>query len=278
MIFLLKALSLFFSRLLRYWKIRFKHIKRNFKRNRKRLYTSKISLIGGETAEMPGIYQQNIYDLAGFCVGAIEKKKYYNRKLIKKGDIAIALPSSGIHSNGFSMVRSILRDNHINLDDADPFLKSKNIGETFLKPTKIYTKLLNKLNTLNLIKRSVNITGGGLIKNPPRVFDDNLSLKININYWHLPIEFKWLKEKGNLNIFEMLKVFNCGIGMIVFAEKDCVDDVIQYAYNYNENCFVIGEMVEKCESSVFLKETLKNGQQWNSSFYFRKRIKFKCNH
>jgi len=218
---------------------------------------AEISLIGGETAEMPGIYQQNIYDLAGFCVGAIEKKKYYSREFIKKGDIAIALSSSGIHSNGFSMVRSILKDNDISLYDADPFEKSKTIGETLLEPTKIYTKFLNKLNALNLIKRSVNITGGGLIKNPPRVFDDNLTLKINVNNWHLPKEFKWLKKMGNLSTYEMLKVFNCGIGMILLVEKDYVDEVIQYVNNGNENCFVIGEMVEKCESSVFFEGNLK---------------------
>lgn len=218
---------------------------------------AEVSLIGGETAEMPGIYQQNIYDLAGFCVGAIEKKKYYSREFLKKGDIAIALSSSGIHSNGFSMVRSILKDNDISLYDSDPFGRSKTIGETLLEPTRIYTKFLNKLNALNLIKKSVNITGGGLIKNPPRVFDDNLSLKINVNNWHLPIEFKWLKEKGNLNTFEMLKVFNCGIGMIVFSEKDCVDDVIKIANNNNENCFVIGEMIERSESLVFFEGNLK---------------------
>ena len=155
------------------------------------------------------------------------------------------------------MVRSILKDNDISLYDADPFEKSKTIGETLLEPTKIYTKFLNKLNALNLIKRSVNITGGGLIKNPPRVFDDNLTLKINVNNWHLPKEFKWLKKKGNLSTVEMLKVFNCGIGMIVLVEKDYVDEVIQYANNGNENCFVIGEMVEKCESSVFFEGNLK---------------------
>ena len=165
--------------------------------------------------------------------------------LIKKGDIAIALSSSGIHSNGFSMVRSILKDNNISLYDTDPFEKSKTIGETLLEPTKIYTKFLNKLNTLNLIKRSVNVTGGGLIKNPPRVFDDNLSLKINVNNWHLPKEFKWLKKKGNLSTFEMLKVFNCGIGMILIIKRKDLEKFSTFSKKIKQPIKVLGKITNQ---------------------------------
>ena len=169
------------------------------------------ALIGGETAEMPGTYMKDKFDLAGFAVGIVEKRNLLNKKKIKSNDIILAIPSSGLHSNGFSLVRHIIKKK----------FKSKlpiNIKKELIKPTKIYVEEINKLNEKNLINSCANITGGGLINNLIRVMPDNLSLNIDLSKIKIKNIFKWLK-KNNISDSEMLKTFNCGVGFCIIANK-----------------------------------------------------------
>ena len=169
------------------------------------------SLVGGETAEMPGTYEKNKFDLAGFAVGIVEKKKLLTKNKVKINDIVLAIPSSGLHSNGFSLVRRIIKEK----------FKSRlpiNIRKELIKPTKIYVKEINKLNKKNLISSCANITGGGLINNLIRVIPDNLCLNIDLSKIKIKNIFKWLK-KNNISDSEMLKTFNCGVGFCIIANK-----------------------------------------------------------
>ena len=168
------------------------------------------SLVGGETAEMPGTYGKNKFDLAGFAVGIVEKKNLLTKKKIKAKNIILAVPSSGLHSNGFSLVRYILKKKNL-------FLSSK-IKKELLKPTKIYVKELNKINKKKLITGCANITGGGLINNLVRVVPDNLCLNINLSKIKIRPIFKWLK-KYNIKDSEMISTFNCGVGFCLITDK-----------------------------------------------------------
>ena len=169
------------------------------------------ALLGGETAEMPGTYHKNKFDLAGFAVGLVEKKNLLTKNKIKLNDIILAVPSSGLHSNGFSLVRSVLKKKK-NLY-LSTFLK-KNL----IKPTKIYVKELNQINEKKLINGCANITGGGLLNNMIRVIPDKLCLNIDLSKIKIKSIFKWLK-KNNIKDSEMLKTFNCGIGFCLITNK-----------------------------------------------------------
>jgi len=169
---------------------------------------SNCKLIGGETAEMPGIYSKNKFDLAGFSVGIISKKKILSKKNVKKNNIILAIPSNGIHSNGYSLVRSILKKNKI----------TNNLRKEILKPTKIYAKEILKLVDSNLINASAHITGGGLVENLLRSIPENLTLNIDLSKIKITKIFKWLKNK-NITDKEMLKTFNCGIGFCIITNK-----------------------------------------------------------
>ena len=169
---------------------------------------SNCKLIGGETAEMPGVYSKNKFDLAGFSVGIVSKKKILDKKNVKKSDVILAVPSNGIHSNGFSLVRSILKKNKI----------PKNLKKEILKPTKIYSREVLKLSDNNLIKSAAHITGGGLIENLLRSVPKDLSLNIDLSKIKILKIFKWLKSK-NISDKEMLRTFNCGVGFCLIAPK-----------------------------------------------------------
>ena len=169
---------------------------------------SNCKLIGGETAEMPGVYSKNKFDLAGFSVGIVSKKKILDKKNVKKSDVILAVPSNGIHSNGFSLVRSILKKNKI----------PKNLKKEILKPTKIYSREVLKLSDNNLIKSAAHITGGGLIENLLRSVPKDLSLNIDLSKIKILKIFKWLKSK-NISDKEMLRTFNCGVGFCLIAHK-----------------------------------------------------------
>ncbi len=174
------------------------------------------ALIGGETAEMPGTYSKNKFDLAGFAVGLVEKKKLLIKSKIKLNDIILAVPSSGIHSNGFSLVRYILKKKNLYLP---PHIKKE-----LIKPTKIYVKELNIINKKKLINGCANITGGGLLGNLIRVIPDKLSLNINLSKIKTKPIFRWLK-KNNINDSEMLKTFNCGVGFCLITNKHNVNRI-----------------------------------------------------
>ncbi len=175
------------------------------------------ALIGGETAEMPGTYQKNKFDLAGFAVGLVEKKNLLTKHKIKLDDVVLAVPSSGLHSNGFSLVRHILKKKKNSY--LSSFLKIN-----LIKPTKIYAKELNKINDRKLINGCANITGGGLLDNIIRVIPDKLCLNINLSKIKIKPIFKWLK-KNNIKDSEMLKTFNCGIGFCLIANKKNINNI-----------------------------------------------------
>ena len=178
---------------------------------------SNCNLIGGETAEMPGIYSKDKFDLAGFSVGIVSKRKILNKKNVKKDNLILAIPSSGIHSNGYSLVRAILKKNKI----------TKKIKNELLKPTKIYTKEILKLVNRNLINAGAHITGGGLIENITRSVPNNLSINIDLSKIKIKKIFKWLKSK-NLSDLEMLKTFNCGVGFCIIIDKKNINKVKKY--------------------------------------------------
>ncbi len=205
---------------------------------------SGCALIGGETAEMPGHYKQNDFDIAGFCVGAVERENLLNKNSVVKGDCVIGLSSSGIHSNGFSLVRRILELNSIDIFEKCEFDKNISLAETLMKPTILYTKAFLAANKNFKIKSISHITGGGLIDNPPRAFNENLTLKFDMNNFKLPPLFKWLKDRANISLFELTKTFNCGIGFLIFVDKNDAQEIISDINKIGYNAFLIGSMVE----------------------------------
>ncbi len=178
---------------------------------------SNCKLIGGETAEMPGIYSKDKFDLAGFSVGIVSKKKILSKKKVKNDNLILAIPSSGIHSNGYSLVRSLIKKKNI----------SKQLKEDLLKPTKIYTKEILKLTNKNLINSAVHVTGGGIIENIVRSIPDKLSANIDLSKLRPQKIFKWLKSQNISNI-EMLKTFNCGVGFCIIIDKKNLLKVKKY--------------------------------------------------
>ena len=184
------------------------------------------ALVGGETAEMPGMYAAGDYDLAGFAVGAVERSKALTGATVRPGDVVLGLASSGVHSNGFSLVRRIVADANLGYDAPAPFAEGASLGEALLTPTRIYVKpLLKALSAKGFraggIKALAHITGGGIVENTPRVLPKGTMAAIDAAAWRLPEVFHWLRRAGNVADREMLRTFNCGIGMIaVVGEKD----------------------------------------------------------
>ena len=183
------------------------------------------ALIGGETAEMPGMYHGADYDLAGFCVGIVEKDKIINGSTICAGDAVIGLGSSGPHSNGYSLIRKILSNSGADLNQ--PFADSS-LGQILLAPTRIYVKPLLKLFNQVQVKGLAHITGGGLLENIPRVLPDNTVARIEAKSWQRPAVFDWLQQNGNVTDTEMHRTFNCGIGMVVIVAAADVKKVLQH--------------------------------------------------
>jgi phosphoribosylformylglycinamidine cyclo-ligase len=176
------------------------------------------ALIGGETAEMPGLYEPGDYDLAGFAVGAVERRAILPRKDIKSGDAILALPSSGVHSNGFSLVRRVVQRSGFHLSDPAPFAGGQSLSAALLTPTRIYVKqILAAIRKTGAIKALAHITGGGLTDNIPRVLPRALAAEIDLASFALPPVFQWLQREAALDDAEMLRTFNCGIGMILIV-------------------------------------------------------------
>ena len=175
---------------------------------------SLCSLVGGETAEMPGVYDNDKFDLAGFSVGIVSKKKLLHKKKVLKGNIILAIPSSGVHSNGYSLIRSILKDTVI----------TKKLKIELLRPTKIYTKEILNLTKNNLINCAAHITGGGLVNNIARSIPDDLCLNVDLSKINTKNIFKWIKSK-NISDQEMLKTFNCGVGFCLIVKKQNIKKI-----------------------------------------------------
>lgn len=206
---------------------------------------SGCALVGGETAEMPGMYSDNDYDLAGFCVGIVEKTKLISGKNIQSGDVLIALGSSGIHSNGYSLVRKVLEHAKVNfnLDLENEKIGSQTLKEALLTPTRIYVQtVLNLLKDFE-IKGIAHITGGGITENLPRVLPEFIDAEIDLSSFSLPPIFNFLKDKGNITLPEMLKTFNCGVGMILTVSKDIAESAVQKAQDLGENAWIIGHTI-----------------------------------
>ena len=200
------------------------------------------SLIGGETAEMPGFYPVDEYDLSGFCVGIVDKKKIINNKTIEIGDKVIGLKSSGVHSNGFSLVRKVFDVNKENLNEYIESLGCT-VGEALLEPTKIYVKPILKLIEQVKVKGISHITGGGFYENMPRMLREGVALKIDKNSYEVPPIFKLIAERGNIPERDMYNTFNMGIGMAVIVPESEVEKSLEILKEAGEEAYLIGEVI-----------------------------------
>jgi phosphoribosylformylglycinamidine cyclo-ligase len=212
------------------------------------------ALIGGETAEMPGMYAPGEYDLAGFTVGAVEREQLLPKKTVGQGDVLLGLASSGVHSNGYSLVRYIMKEAGLNYHDKAAFDASKSYAEALLAPTRIYVKpCLQAIRDASCgIKALAHITGGGLPDNLPRVLPDTISAMINRASWQRPAIFEWLQKTGNVPEADMLRTFNCGIGLVLVAEKGAADRAKAVLEAAGEQVFVIGELAARGAQEVVI--------------------------
>ena len=199
---------------------------------------SGCSLIGGETAEMPGMYEGEDYDLAGFCVGIVERDEIIDGNGVKVGDTLIGLASSGPHSNGYSLIRKVLEVNQI--DPAQLMLEGKPLIELLMAPTKIYVKSILNLIAQSPVNALAHITGGGLLENIPRVLPDNATAVIDTNSWQRPAVFNWLQEMGNIREHEMYRTLNCGVGMVLCVPSETVTAALDLLRKSGEEAFILG--------------------------------------
>ena len=218
------------------------------------------ALIGGETAEMPGVYPKGRYDLAGFCVGAVERGQMIDPARVKAGDVAIAIASNGAHANGFSLIRKVIAVSGQDINAPAVFAPGMTIGEALLAPTAIYAKpfqaVLNAIGHEHL-HGVAHITGGGLIENPPRAFGvrafgDELSLQLDLTTWGLPPVFAWLKSAGNIENLEMARVFNCGIGMLLYVPAEKTDAAVKAITENGHDAWVAGVLTTAADAPVIL--------------------------
>jgi len=201
------------------------------------------ALVGGETAEMPGMYGEGDYDLAGFSVGAVERGHVLpDLDGQKSGDVLIGLSSSGPHSNGYSLVRKIVERSGLAWDAPCPFAPEQTLGQALMAPTKIYIKTVLPLLKAGLVKGGAHITGGGLIENPPRAVADGLVPRIDWAAWPQPAVFEWLQRAGGVSDHEMRRTFNCGVGFMLIASPEHAPAVLESLLDAGEDAFVIGEL------------------------------------
>ncbi|MDE4006240.1 phosphoribosylformylglycinamidine cyclo-ligase [Glaesserella parasuis] len=213
---------------------------------------SGCALVGGETAEMPGMYHEGDYDLAGFCVGVVEKSEIIDGSKVQVGDTLIALGSSGPHSNGYSLIRKVLEVSGAKPTD---LLEGKPLSEHFLAPTKIYVKSVLELIKQAEVHAIAHLTGGGFWENIPRVLPADVKAVINEASWEWLPSFKWLQEKGNISRYEMYRTFNCGVGMVIALPEKDVETALTVLTEAGENAWVIGK-IEALGSGTELVEIL----------------------
>jgi phosphoribosylformylglycinamidine cyclo-ligase len=204
---------------------------------------SGCALIGGETAEMPGVYQGDDYDLAGFAVGAVERDALLPRADIVEGDVILGLSSSGVHSNGYSLVRKVIETTGLPWTAPAPFMPKQSLGEAILTPTRIYVKAcLAAIRETNAVKGLAHITGGGFPDNIPRILPKGLGARIDLARVAVPAVFQWLASEGGIAESEMLRTFNCGIGMIVVASPEKADAVVKAFTRAGETVVMLGDI------------------------------------
>ncbi|HEX5263081.1 MAG TPA: phosphoribosylformylglycinamidine cyclo-ligase [Phenylobacterium sp.] len=203
------------------------------------------ALVGGETAEMPGMYAAGDYDMAGFCVGAVDRDKVLPRMGDQKpGDILVGLGSTGPHSNGYSLVRRIVERSGLAWDAAAPFEDGKTLAQALLAPTRIYVKTVLPHLKAGHIKGLAHITGGGLIENPPRAIAEGLVARFDWDAWVPPPVFGWLQEVGGVSDLEMRRTFNCGVGLMLIVDPHDLAEVLEGLVRADEDAFVIGELAK----------------------------------
>lgn len=205
---------------------------------------SNCALIGGETAEMPGLYDEEEYDVAGFVVGAAEKSQLWGPDRISEGDVLIGLPSSGVHSNGFSLVRKIVKDAGFTWKDQVGGESAATLGELFMTPTRIYVKAVQPFLGTDKVQAASHITGGGFVENIPRMLPEGLGAEIALDAWDIPYAFQWLKEKGNLTQDDLLETFNIGIGFVVAVKKEDEELIMNKLQNQGEKPVKIGSVIK----------------------------------
>ena len=219
---------------------------------------SGCALIGGETAEMPGLYAQGDFDLAGFAVGAAERGTLLPKPGLAAGDVVFGLASSGLHSNGFSLVRRIVAKTGLSWDAPAPFAPSRKLGEALLTPTRLYVKpLLAALKANEAISALAHVTGGGFPDNLPRVLPDNLAVRLDLGAFAAPPVFGWLAGQGPVSQAEMLRTFNCGIGMVVFARRDGADEASWALREAGLAPVEIGRLIARDGAAVVMDGRLK---------------------
>lgn len=211
---------------------------------------SECALIGGETAEMPGFYDEDEYDMAGFAVGVVDKSKILDKTSVSEGDVIIGLASSGIHSNGFSLVRKVLDVENIDLSQSIPQLEGKTLGEVLIEPTKIYVKPVLTLLDKIKVKSIANITGGGFYENIPRALPENLTAKIKKSAVPVLPIFNYIQEKGNISERDMYNTFNMGIGMVIIVSKEDEEKAKAILRDSGEKAYTIGEVINSDEGVV----------------------------
>ncbi len=211
---------------------------------------SGAALIGGETAEMPGFYPENEYDLAGFAVGIVDRDKVIDNKTMKEGDVVIALPSSGVHSNGFSLVRKVFDVENADLTSKRDSLMGKSLGEALLEPTRIYVKPILALTERIKVKGISHITGGGFYENIPRSIPDGLGARIDKQAIKIPPIFNLIAKEGNIPERDMFNTFNMGVGMSVVVAPEDKDEAVKILKDSGEDAYILGEIVKSGDKVI----------------------------
>ena len=203
---------------------------------------SGCALIGGETAEMPGMYHGDDYDVAGFCVGVVEEDELIDGTQVATGNKIVALASSGPHSNGYSLIRKIIEVSEADISEQ---LDGKSLADHLLEPTRIYVKSVLTLLKSHPVNAISHITGGGFWENIPRVLPDNCKAVINSKSWEWPAIFNWLQEKGNVDTHEMYRTFNCGVGLMLVVPEESAQDIVKVLNDLGENAWELGTIASK---------------------------------
>ena len=222
--------------------------------------TAGCSLVGGETAEMPGLYKNGEFDLAGFSVGVVERKNLLNKNNVQENDLIFGIESNGFHSNGFSLIRNVLKKNKIDIFQKTPYESSeKYLYQDLLLPTKIYVNLILPLVRNKSIKAMAHITGGGIKDNLERIIPENFQAEINLEDFSSDCKYKWLATVGNINAEEMIKTFNCGIGLILIIDKNKKKKIQKYFFDRNVNLVFMGEVKKNSKNK---KVIIKKFSPW----------------